>query len=211
MKFSLALLPFICLCLTGCFERGSGDYWPFLFTRKAPKEPSTEFWDGRGLNDEDFIALDDEDLRTQFVDDGVPQPKSEPGMHQSIVPGIEGFASPSGFEMAIFKNLHFNTDEHVLRSKDDLSALDAVAEYLSAHPNVFLFIEGHCDERGPEAYNLSLGTRRANTVRAQLVKRGIDPERLHSISYGKERPVAYGHDSDSWTKNRRAEFKLFKR
>ncbi len=74
-----------------------------------------------------------------------------------------------------------------------------------------MFVEGHTDERGPEAYNLSLGARRANYVRTLLVQKGVDHNQLHTISFGKERPAEMGHNSEAWSKNRRAQFKIYKK
>lgn len=89
------------------------------------------------------------------------------------------------------------------------SKVEAVAQYLSSNPNVGVIVEGHCDERGSNEYNLALGERRALAVRAYLVSLGIDAGRIQTKSYGEERPVALGHDDGSWAQNRRAEFKLF--
>ncbi len=79
------------------------------------------------------------------------------------------------------------------------------------HPNIYIFIEGHTDERGPQAYNLALGSRRANTVRNLLINEGVDPDRLFTISYGKERPVILERHEEGWAKNRRGEFKIYER
>jgi peptidoglycan-associated lipoprotein len=77
---------------------------------------------------------------------------------------------------------------------------------LRANPSVRLRIEGHCDQRGSTEYNLALGQRRAEAVRAYLVNLGIDGGRLSTISYGKERPLVEGDDEQAFQKNRRAEF-----
>jgi peptidoglycan-associated lipoprotein len=209
MKLPAVFLFLLCLFLTSCIEWRKDERWPILISTKKQKEQRIEFWADK--DDDDFIALNDEDLATRFSEDKIPQPKIDPGSLGSPLPGIEGFTIPSGFEAAIFKHLHFNTDDYVLRNKEDLATLEGIAEYLNAHTNVYLFIEGHCDERGAEAYNLSLGMHRANTVRTQLVKYGIDSDRLHTVSYGKERPMVLGHNSTAWSKNRRAEFKMYKR
>ena len=86
--------------------------------------------------------------------------------------------------------------------------LDAKAAVLRANPGVRLRIEGHCDQRGSTEYNLALGQRRAEAVRAYLVNLGIDGSRLSTLSYGKERPLVEGEDPDSFARNRRAEFAL---
>ncbi|HVF93868.1 MAG TPA: peptidoglycan-associated lipoprotein Pal [Sphingomonas sp.] len=82
--------------------------------------------------------------------------------------------------------------------------LDSQAAWLAKFPQVRATIEGHCDERGTREYNLALGDRRANSAKNYLVARGVDPSRLTTISYGKERPAANGSDEDSYAQNRRA-------
>jgi len=86
-----------------------------------------------------------------------------------------------------------------------------MATYLKAHPHTYVIVEGHCDERGPEAYNLALGTRRAQHVRSLLIQHGVNVDQLHTISYGKEQPEAYGHSPQDWAKNRRAHFKIYEK
>jgi peptidoglycan-associated lipoprotein len=88
--------------------------------------------------------------------------------------------------------------------------IEAVADYLRRNSGVGVIVEGHCDERGSNEYNLALGERRAMAVRAYLVSLGIDASRIQTKSYGEERPVALGHDEASWSQNRRAEFQLFR-
>ena len=82
--------------------------------------------------------------------------------------------------------------------------LDSQASWLQRFPQVRATIEGHADERGTREYNLALGDRRANAAKNYLVARGIDPSRLTTISYGKERPLALGSDDESSAQNRRA-------
>ena len=89
---------------------------------------------------------------------------------------------------------------------DARKALDRNVEWLKANPTVRVQIEGHCDERGTEEYNLHLGERRANSVKQYLVKSGLDAARLFTISYGESRPVDPGHSEAAWAKNRRAQF-----
>ncbi len=86
------------------------------------------------------------------------------------------------------------------------AVLDRKVDFLRRYPKVSVTIEGHCDERGTNDYNLALGERRANAAWQYLVNSGIEPSRLNMISYGEERPVALGHDEASWAKNRRAHF-----
>lgn len=82
--------------------------------------------------------------------------------------------------------------------------LELEAEWLKKYPNTAATIAGHCDERGTREYNLALGDRRANSVKNYLVALGIDPRRLTTISYGKERPAVLGSNPAAWAQNRRA-------
>jgi peptidoglycan-associated lipoprotein len=80
------------------------------------------------------------------------------------------------------------------------------AAYLSANPTAKVRVEGNCDERGTREYNIGLGERRANAAVQALEAKGVSGSQLTTISYGKERPVALGHDESSWSQNRRADF-----
>jgi peptidoglycan-associated lipoprotein len=103
--------------------------------------------------------------------------------------------------------VHFAFDSAVIRSSEDAS-IQAVAAALTSDPNTKLTIEGNCDERGTEEYNRSLGERRALAAREALAKLGIDPMRIRTISYGKDKPADPGHDESAWKANRRDEFVL---
>lgn len=87
------------------------------------------------------------------------------------------------------------------------ATLAANASWLRGHPEVRVWIEGHCDERGTDEYNLALGEKRARAARDYLVQSGIEPSRLRTLSYGEERPFALGHDEAAWRLNRRAHFR----
>lgn len=86
------------------------------------------------------------------------------------------------------------------------STLANNAEYLKGNSSVDIQVEGHCDERGGIQYNIALGEKRAKAVRDFLVASGIPSSRITTISYGKERPVAFGHGENAWSKNRRGNF-----
>lgn len=81
--------------------------------------------------------------------------------------------------------------------------LEGQAAWLKAHPEITVSIEGHCDERGTREYNLALGERRANAIKEYLRALGIDPNRVSTISYGKELPASPGSNKASWAQNRR--------
>jgi peptidoglycan-associated lipoprotein len=86
------------------------------------------------------------------------------------------------------------------------ATVQANAELLKKYPSWTITIEGHCDERGTAEYNLALGERRAVAVRTYLVSLGISPDRLRTVSYGKEFPFDPAHNEEAWSKNRRAHF-----
>jgi len=103
--------------------------------------------------------------------------------------------------------IHFAFDSAAIKSSEQAS-LQSVASALSADANLKLLIEGNCDERGTEEYNRSLGERRALAAREALAKEGLDPSRVRTISYGKDKPADPGHDESAWAKNRRDDFVL---
>jgi peptidoglycan-associated lipoprotein len=103
--------------------------------------------------------------------------------------------------------IHFAFDSAAIKSSESAN-LQSVASALSADANAKLLIEGNCDERGTEEYNRSLGERRALAAREALAKLGLDPSRVRTISYGKDKPADTGHDAAAWSKNRRDEFVL---
>jgi len=105
----------------------------------------------------------------------------------------------------MLKPAFFDYDKADIRA-DAREALAGNATWLKKYPSVQFTLEGHTDERGTAQYNLALGDRRANAAKDYLVSLGVDSARIKSVSYGKERPFATGHDEDSWQKNRRAHF-----
>ena len=109
-----------------------------------------------------------------------------------------------GMKISALETVHFNFDDFNL-SEEARQILAKNAEWLKKY-NVTIQIEGHCDERGSNEYNLALGEKRAKTARDYLAALGIDATRLTIISYGEEVPVDPGHDDTAWAKNRRAEF-----
>jgi len=108
---------------------------------------------------------------------------------------------------ADLEDVFFDLDSYALRD-DGRAVLDRLAKRLRDAPVAALTIEGHCDERGTIEYNQALGEKRANAARDYLVSAGIPGSRLQTISYGKERPFAEGHDESAWAQNRRAHFVL---
>ena len=126
------------------------------------------------------------------------QPESNPDIRKNWPRDAEIFKSDT---------VHFAFDSSEVRD-DEKSKISAVADYLKAHPETAVEIDGHCDERGTEEYNRSLGERRALALREQLISLGISPDKVDTVSYGKDRPVDPGHNEAAWKQNRRGEFLL---
>ena len=160
----------------------------------------------------DFIPLEDPNNQLGTSNEYAP-PSESPGDIGSSIPGIQAFRDPSTNPQlaAVFRPIYFDYNSDLVKGGQNLQALHAISDYLRSHPNVYIFIEGHTDERGPQAYNLALGSRRANAIRNALINDGIHPDRLFTISYGKERPVILEQHEEGWAKNRRGEFKIYER
>jgi peptidoglycan-associated lipoprotein len=103
--------------------------------------------------------------------------------------------------------IHFAFDSAAIKSGEKAN-LQSVADALKSDANAKLLIEGNCDDRGTEEYNRSLGERRALAAREALAKLGVSPDRIRTISYGKDKPADPGHDEAAWAKNRRDDFVL---
>lgn len=117
--------------------------------------------------------------------------------------GQETPGSPRDFTVNVGDRIFFDTDSSVIRA-DAQTTLVRQAKWLNQYPSYTITIEGHADERGTREYNLALGARRAAATRDFLVSQGVSSNRLKTISYGKERPVAACDDISCWTQNRRA-------
>jgi peptidoglycan-associated lipoprotein len=117
-------------------------------------------------------------------------------------------ARPAPSEFTANENLrdvYFDFDKYDIRPPD-AKTLDANATWLKSNPNHLVLIEGHCDERGTNEYNLALGERRAKSTMNYLVSQGVQASRITIISYGEERPVCTQKNEECWAKNRRAHF-----
>jgi len=115
-------------------------------------------------------------------------------------PAVQDFAAVP--ELA---DVFFDFDKYDIRP-GDAKTLDANANWLKSNPNHLVLIEGHCDERGTNEYNLALGERRAKSTMNYLVSQGVQANRITIISYGEERPQCTEHNEACWAKNRRAHF-----
>ena len=113
---------------------------------------------------------------------------------------------PSHDHMAGMKRIHFDFDQFTL-SAEARQVLGENAKYLNSMTDVQVVIEGHCDERGSDEYNLALGESRALAAKNYLVSLGVNAKRLSVISYGEEKPLVKASGEEAWAQNRRAEFK----
>jgi len=125
-----------------------------------------------------------------------PAPPAESSVKPS--PAVTTSGSP-------LKDIFFNFDDAKILA-DQRQVLDQDFAWLRSHPKVKVTVEGNCDERGTEEYNLALGERRADAAKNYLVAEGIAADRISSISYGKDRPFVLGHDENAWKLNRRDHF-----
>jgi peptidoglycan-associated lipoprotein len=106
--------------------------------------------------------------------------------------------------------IHFDYDKYFVR-EDAKPVLEKNASWLNKFRTVKLLVEGHCDERGTEDYNLALGEKRAKSAFDYLVSLGVSADRMKILSYGKSQPLTSGHDEASWQKNRRAQFTIIEK
>lgn len=234
MRLSLKNLIFsilgLCSILPSC-SRSSGSTWEdtktlgryiqrgskLLFKQNPDSRLIEDIHDFRGPSDEDYIPLNGNEILpvsanfSQMEENAKQLIREVPSASETNIPSIEAFKNPANALASIFKTVHFNTDDHVLRDHQYLAVLDNIANYMKKHDNLYIFILGHCDERASEAYNLALGTRRASYVRGLLIKKGVNSEHVFTISFGKELPIDTGHSQEAWAKNRRAEFKIYEK
>jgi peptidoglycan-associated lipoprotein len=129
------------------------------------------------------------------------QKEFEKSLAAKKTPGIEGEV----YESKLLKRIHFEFDKYTI-AESDAQILKQNAAVLMKFPALKIQIEGNCDERGTDQYNLALGERRANSAKQYLVSLGISAGRISIISYGEERPLETAHSEEAWAKNRRADF-----
>ena len=125
--------------------------------------------------------------------------------NQDLAGGGAGGGPPGSqqdFVVNVGDRVFFTTDSTTL-TPQSIATLDKQAQWLQQYSQYTFTIEGHADERGTREYNIALGARRAQTVREYMASRGISPQRMRTISYGKERPVAVCDNISCWSQNRR--------
>ncbi len=156
---------------------------------ETPKEDANASASG-GAQAQQPAASSQKPVASSEASSAVQAPKVVPGSQEDLV-------------LNVGDRVFFDFDSYDLKP-EARATLERQAAWLKANPGVKVVIEGHCDERGTREYNLALGERRANAAREYLISLGVDPNRMTTISYGKERPVAFGHNEAAWAQNRRA-------
>ncbi|MBX3746192.1 MAG: OmpA family protein [Verrucomicrobiae bacterium] len=138
------------------------------------------------------------------------------GLGTPVTPGTNLAMSGGPLDRSMYREdrsffaanvVYFDFDSSVVKTSER-GKVTAVADYLRSNPAASVEVEGHCDERGTEEYNRSLGERRALAVREEIALQGIDPRRVFTISYGEDRPAVQGQNEYAWSRNRRGEFVL---
>ena len=170
-----------------------------------------------------------DDLANSGAQDVVSENAGETGDDMNAAKDVDSAVDPNGDETPIgpITGVPFDQDPNYARCTDvdftpvyfgfdasqlapsELAKIETVAQHLQAKPGRVVIVEGNCDERGSNEYNLSLGDSRAISIRDYLVSLGIDAQRIQSKSYGEEKPAVIGHGEGAWSKNRRGEFAVY--
>ena len=141
-----------------------------------------------------------EDTTPVEVVEPTPAPKP-PVVEEVVKPAGPLAGSLDDFRVNVGERVYYDLNAYRLDA-DDQEILKRQAAWLASYPSVRILVAGNCDERGTREYNLALGERRASVVKDYRVSLGVDPSRIDTISYGKERPIAAGSDEQSWALNR---------
>lgn len=188
LVFALALLVVVLpSCRTWTKKKPVAPTTPAVTEPAPPEVPMTVTTDPT-----DFVAT---------------PPPPEPIVITEPLSGDLGVATDQAHQRGWIRDVFFDFDSFAL-TPDGQEALAVSASWLKSHPEYGLLIEGHCDERGTEQYNLALGDRRANIAREYLATLGVEDGRMKTLSYGEERPFATGSHEEAWRQNRRARFVL---
>ena len=160
--------------------------------------------------------------KTKPVVPTTPQVKEQPKVEKVVEPAP--VKKPEMTEEELFMNkslealnkekplqmIYFDYDKYFIRD-DAKSVLEANAAWMKKWPTTKILVEGHCDERGTEEYNLALGDKRSKSAHEYLLSLGVPAERMKTISYGKSQPLDMGHNEAAWAKNRRGQFLIIEK
>ena len=166
-----------------------------VFSGACSKKAVTRTGDTAGGSTQDALSTDNSSLNQEDL-----------AGSEDIKEDGTGMSSDDTMRINL-EDIYFEFDRSTLSAKSQ-EILTQKAMWLEANSNVKVVIEGHCDNRGTNEYNLALGDRRASSAKAFLVNMGISPSRMITISYGEERPLMKGQNEEAWSKNRRAHFEV---
>jgi len=170
----------------------------FILAGCAPKtietvqRPSTSITE-RSLSDQDSA-------RRGITEEELARAERERAERERLLREQEGMPGA-------LHNINFDYDSYTINTSE-IPKINTAVNYLKQNREIRIIAEGHCDERGTLEYNLALGQKRAEAVKAYLVKMGIDGNRIQTTSFGKEVPVDPGHGEEAWAKNRRVHFRI---
>jgi peptidoglycan-associated lipoprotein len=157
----------------------------------------------RGIVKDD--ELDDLATEQEMREEAMKRLDEEGITEEELEAARRKVAELSAQEGMNLSNVYFDFDDFSL-DQEAKTALAQNAAWLINNPQREIIIEGHCDERGTDEYNIALGERRANSTKRYLIVLGVNGAQLSTISFGEERPANTGHDESAWSQNRRAEF-----
>ena len=184
----LLIISLICIVFTGC----------------APEKKTLV--DDRGAAVSKSDQPSDAELQRMRDEEARQRALREQELREKAMREREAAAAAKG---SGFESIYFGFDQYAL-TPEARDTLKKHADWLRANRGYVMRIEGHCDERGTNEYNLALGQRRADATKKYLVGLGLDAKRLSTVSYGEEKPLDPGHDEGAWAKNRRAQFAVTK-
>lgn len=190
--WSVVFAGALMLALAGCAQKDGGqmESTQVQTNQTAQKEAQQQ----EKTADKESAAEEDEVEEYGVSEEKAEEEKEEEGLKREA-------------KQALKKRIHFAFDSSEL-SNQAQEVLKAKAKVLKKNPELNIVIEGHCDERGTDEYNMALGERRARAAYEYLILLGVDADRMNLVSYGEERPLVEGHNEEVWSKNRRDEFKI---
>jgi len=197
------LVGFLFSMVSGCAGKsGAKKWWHWPPWKKASQEKIS-------YPEEELPPPPDAVSKEKTGEISAVSPKQAPTEEQISIPEpppLRQQARPADASELQMINFEFDSSEITSEAR---GILDKNAQWLTENPSVLIQVEGHCDERGSTEYNFNLGQRRANSVRDYLIGKGVAPEKIHTISYGEERPLDPGSSEEAWAKNRRAQFLIY--
>ncbi len=206
MRNRISFLPLVALLLLplSLFLLGCPSQPPPAEPAKTSVSTKTEPAGPTGRTGEDSLTSPTKETERRLAQDkaikgeDIPLPKESPRKE---------FNEPTPGERERLKTVYFDYDKSDIKPEYQ-PVLEGIAQWMKDNAKRQLLVEGHCDDRGTNEYNLALGERRALSVRRYLVGLGVHPDRVRTISYGEEKPADPGHTEEAWAMNRRAEFKI---